>query len=235
MNRDPGLYDYLPYDNRRPKISWPNGARVAFWLAPNIEFYELDPPRNPTRGAWPRPAPDVLGYSYRDYGNRTGFWRMLLLNAINRIDLQVLLAKHGLELRLIAPNETIPGSYWGEREAGVLGSRIYARLDTPLHSVLHEGAHYICMTPQRRAALLRDAGGDDAEEGAVCYLQVLMADALGATVRQQLYDDMNSWGYSFRLGCARTWFEQDAADERAWLLERALIDDRQRLTGALRG
>ena len=77
MKRDPGLYDYLPYDQRRPKIRWPNGARVAFWLAPNIEFYELDPPKNPTRGAWPRPAPDVLGYSYRDYGNRVGFWRML--------------------------------------------------------------------------------------------------------------------------------------------------------------
>jgi allantoinase len=76
VKRDPGLYDYLPYD-RRPKIRWPNDAHVAFWLAPNIEFYELDPPKNPTRGAWSRPPPDVLGYSYRDYGNRAGFWRML--------------------------------------------------------------------------------------------------------------------------------------------------------------
>ncbi len=72
MKRDPGYYDYLPY-NKRPKIEWPNGARVAFWVAPNIEFYELEPPKNPTRAAWPRPAPDVLGYSYRDYGNRAGF------------------------------------------------------------------------------------------------------------------------------------------------------------------
>src|SRR5213079_1338469 len=69
MKRDPGLYDYLPYD-RRPKIAWPNGARVAFWVAPNIEFYELDPPRNPTRAAWARSVPDVLNYSCRDYGNR---------------------------------------------------------------------------------------------------------------------------------------------------------------------
>jgi peptidoglycan/xylan/chitin deacetylase (PgdA/CDA1 family) len=76
MKRDPGLYDYLPYD-RRPRIEWPNGARVAFWVAPNIEFYELEPPQNPARAAWPRPAPDVLGYSCRDYGNRSGFWRML--------------------------------------------------------------------------------------------------------------------------------------------------------------
>jgi len=75
VKRDPGLYDYLPYD-RRPPIRWPNGARVAFWVAPNIEFYELEPPKNPMRAAWARPNPDVLNYSYRDYGNRAGFWRM---------------------------------------------------------------------------------------------------------------------------------------------------------------
>ncbi|MBC7803853.1 MAG: polysaccharide deacetylase family protein [Candidatus Parcubacteria bacterium] len=75
MKRDPGLYDYLPYQGR-PKIEWPNGARLAFWVAPNIEFYELDPPKNPSRASWARPVPDVLNYSYRDYGNRAGFWRM---------------------------------------------------------------------------------------------------------------------------------------------------------------
>jgi len=74
--RDLGLYDYLPYDERRPKIRWPNGARVAFWVAPNIEFYELNPPKSPTRASWPRPIPDVQNYSNRDYGNRTGFQRM---------------------------------------------------------------------------------------------------------------------------------------------------------------
>ena len=75
MKRDPGLYDYLPY-SRRPKIEWPGGAQIAFWVAPNVEFYELEPPKNPSRAAWARPAPDVLNYSYRDYGNRAGFWRM---------------------------------------------------------------------------------------------------------------------------------------------------------------
>ena len=77
MKRDPGLCDYLPYDERRPKIRWPNGARVAFWVAPNIEFYELNPPKSPTRASWPRPIPDVQNYSNRDYGNRAGFQRML--------------------------------------------------------------------------------------------------------------------------------------------------------------
>ena len=77
MKSDPGLYDYLPYDRTRPKITWPNGARVAFWIAPNIEFYEFQPPTNASRAPWTRPLPDVLAYSARDYGNRTGFWRML--------------------------------------------------------------------------------------------------------------------------------------------------------------
>jgi len=45
----------------------------------------------------------------------------------------------------------------GEREAGLIGAKIFARLDTPLHSVLHESAHFICMTPERRAGLDTDA------------------------------------------------------------------------------
>ena len=73
---EPGLYDYFPYLDR-PKIVWPGGARLAFWCAPNIEFYELNPPPNPDRTAWPRPIPDVLNYGWRDYGNRSGVWRMM--------------------------------------------------------------------------------------------------------------------------------------------------------------
>jgi hypothetical protein len=159
---------------------------------------------------------------------------MMLLSTIERPALLRLLAGYGLDLRLVAAAAPIPGSYWGESEAGLQGNVLFARLDTPLHSILHEAAHYVCMSPERRAGLDRDAGGDDSEEGAVCYLQILMADALGGIARQQLYDDMDRWGYSFRLGCARNWFEQDAADARRWLIERGLIDDRQRPTGALR-
>ena len=76
MNRDPGLYDYSPLIDR-PKITWPGGARVAFWVAPNIEFYELEPAASPTRRAWARPLPDVAAYSHRDHGNRVGHWRMM--------------------------------------------------------------------------------------------------------------------------------------------------------------
>jgi len=76
VKADLELYDYWPYENR-PKIEWPNGAKVAFWVAPNIEFYEIDPPLNPKRVAYPRPHPDVLLTSNRDYGNRAGHWRMM--------------------------------------------------------------------------------------------------------------------------------------------------------------
>ena len=76
MLTEPGRYDYLPLIDR-PKIRWPNGARVAFWVCPNIEFYEFDPPDGQGRPIWPRPYPDVLNYSLRDYGNRSGVWRVM--------------------------------------------------------------------------------------------------------------------------------------------------------------
>lgn len=76
MKSDPELYDYWPYIDR-PKLTWPEGKTVAFWVAPNIENYEMQPPPNPNRMPMPRPIPDVIHYSHRDYGNRSGFWRML--------------------------------------------------------------------------------------------------------------------------------------------------------------
>ena len=76
MLSDPSVYSYSPY-HKRPKISWPNGARVAFWVAPNIEFYELYPPAHPNRSDMSRPAPDPQFYAHRDYGNRVGVWRMM--------------------------------------------------------------------------------------------------------------------------------------------------------------
>nr|WP_255772729.1 polysaccharide deacetylase family protein [Paracandidimonas lactea] len=78
MKSDPGYYDYWPYEGR-PRIVWPKKARVAFWVAPNIEFYELDPPSNSYRAPWPHAAPYVPGYSLRDYGNRVGHQRQMQL------------------------------------------------------------------------------------------------------------------------------------------------------------
>lgn len=159
---------------------------------------------------------------------------VLRLAATDRLALAQLLARFGLELTLVAPGESIPGSYWGDSEAGLKGARLYARLDTPVHSVLHEAAHYVCMSPERRAGLDRDAGGDDLEECAVCYLQLLLADALPQVGRARLMADMDAWGYSFRLGNTRAWFEEDASDARAWLERYALLDPAGGVSGALR-
>jgi hypothetical protein len=159
---------------------------------------------------------------------------VLLVNAIDRLALQVLLDRYGLSLHLVAPNEVIPGSYWGEREAGLMGSKIFARLDTPVHSVLHEGAHFICMTPERRAGLDTDAGGDHAEENAVCYLQIILAQALPNVGRERMCRDMDEWGYTFRLGSAAIWFDQDAGDARDWLMRHGVLDLQSRPTYACR-
>jgi hypothetical protein len=159
---------------------------------------------------------------------------MLCLATMDRVELALTLHHYGLTLRLTAPQESIPGSYWGDSEAGLKGDVLYARLDTPLHSVLHEASHYICMTPERRAGLDRDAGGDDAEESAVCYLQILLADALAEVGRARIMQDMDEWGYSFRLGSTRAWFEGDADDARQWLRAHGVIRDDGSLTGELR-
>jgi hypothetical protein len=159
---------------------------------------------------------------------------VLLVNAIDRLSLELLLDRYGLELQLVAPDEIIPGSYWGEREAGLIGAKIYARLDTPLHSVLHESSHFICMTPERRAGLDTDAGGDDAEESAVCYLQVILAESLPNVSRERICRDMDDWGYSFRLGSASVWLARDAADARDWLVRHGLLDSQGDVTHACR-
>jgi hypothetical protein len=159
---------------------------------------------------------------------------MLRLATIDRLAVTRLLAGYGLDLRLVPAGAPIEGSYWGESEAGLRGNTLFARHDTPLHSILHETAHYLCMTPERRAGLDRDAGGDDAEESAVCYLQLLLADSLPGVSRERLFADMDAWGYSFRLGSTRAWFDQDASDARDWLQQRGIIDAQSQLTGALR-
>jgi hypothetical protein len=159
---------------------------------------------------------------------------LLRLSTIDRPAVVRLLAGFGLDVRVVAQDAPIDGSYWGDSEAGLRGNTLFARHDTPLHSILHEAAHYICMSPERRAGLDRDAGGDDAEESAVCYLQLLLADALESVGRERLFEDMDAWGYSFRLGSAKAWFEQDAQDAREWLERHGIINSRSKLTGSTR-
>jgi len=159
---------------------------------------------------------------------------VLRLAVLGPASVAALLARYGMRLELLAADEPIPGSFWGECEAGLRGETLYARPDTPVHSILHEACHFICMSPERRAALDTNAGGDDAEESAVCYLQVLLSDALAGVGRERICADMDAWGYSFRLGSTQAWFERDAEDARAWLRRHALTDASDRPTGRCR-
>ena len=132
-------------------------------------------------------------------------------------DAAALLAGFGLELVAVPAEAPIPGSYWGEPEAGIIAQRVYVRPDTPVHSMLHEACHLIVLPPERRAQVHTDATDSIAEEDATCYLQILLAERLPGVGSARLMADMDAWGYSFRLGSAQAWFERDADDVWQWL------------------
>lgn len=148
--------------------------------------------------------------------------------------LQTLLQPYGIKIKQVAEHEAIPGSFFGEREAGLVGNQLLLRFDTPVHSALHEAGHYICMDGQRRIDLDTDAAGDYDEENGVCYLQILLSDFLPDLGRDRMMLDMDSWGYSFRLGSAKAWFEEDAEDAHQWLIKHHIINENDQPTWQLR-
>jgi len=160
--------------------------------------------------------------------------QVLRLAEFDAFELTELLAGFNLQLVHCAEAAPIPGSYWGDDEAGLRANQLYARAATPLHSILHEACHYICVSPERRHRLDTNAGSDDAEENAVCYLQVLLAGHLLGMGRARMFADMDAWGYSFRLGSSEAWFEADADDALQWLQKHAIIDQQGQLCWQLR-
>ena len=159
---------------------------------------------------------------------------MILVSDVPHAALGSLLQRYGLELVRQAEDTAIRGSFWGDPEAGIIGRSVYVRADTPVHSLLHEACHVVCMTEERRSGLVRDAGGDDLEESAVCYLQILLADQIEGVGRDRLMLDMDTWGYSFRLGNTRDWFQTDAEDAAHFLMNHGLLDAAGELTFLLR-
>jgi peptidoglycan/xylan/chitin deacetylase (PgdA/CDA1 family) len=72
-----GRYGYSAI-TRRPDYRWPEGRRLAVYLGFNLEHFAFGEGLGAALG--PRtPEPDVLNYSWRDYGNRVGAWRCLEL------------------------------------------------------------------------------------------------------------------------------------------------------------
>ncbi len=158
----------------------------------------------------------MTGRAIADHG-------VLLVADLQSEALEFLLHRYGLELVVQESGTSITGSFWGDSEAGIRGHTVYVRRDTPIHSLLHETCHIVCMSADRRSRLDRDAGGDDLEESAVCYLQIVLADELAGVGRDRLMRDMDAWGYSFRLGNSRDWFRHDAADAAEFLMNHGLL------------
>lgn len=150
---------------------------------------------------------------------------VLRLADIDRTALEALLARYALSLVRVGDGAAIPGSFWGDDEAGIIGNSVYARDDTPVHSVLHEAGHLIVLPPERRAEVHTDATDSIEEEDAVCYLQIVLGDLLPGVGRKRVMADMDRWGYTFRLGSARAWFEHDAENAKAWLAARGLLPE----------
>ncbi len=148
---------------------------------------------------------------------------VLLCNNINLKHLKTLLYRYGMTTNTVNDNAPIPGSFWQPPEAGLIADTLYIRNDTPVHSALHEACHYICMDSTRREKLHTDAGGTAIEENGVCYLQIILSDFIPEMKRNRMLNDMDAWGYSFRLGSAKAWFEQDAEDAFAWLVKNKII------------
>lgn len=149
---------------------------------------------------------------------------VLNCDATRQAQLAELLKPFGIEVQTVADDSEIAGSFFGEREAGLIANKLLLRSDTPIHSALHEAGHYICMDPKRRAKLDTDAEGDYDEENGVCYLQILLADHLPNVGKERMMKDMDSWGYTFRLGSAKAWFIEDAEDAYQWLMNHKIID-----------
>ncbi len=83
-------FEHLP-PSKRTVIRWPNNARLALWIIPNIEWHEFE---GPGVGMSPAPAfPDVLNFGWRDYGLRTGIWRMM--EALDRFGMRATVALNG--------------------------------------------------------------------------------------------------------------------------------------------
>lgn len=148
--------------------------------------------------------------------------------------LQQLLGKYDLVIHTVEDNNKIPGSWFGDSEAGIIKNNLYVRKDTPVHSALHESCHYICMDQQRRQNLHTDAGGDYDEENGVCYLSILLSDHITGFGHERMFSDMDEWGYTFRLGSSKAWFEQDATDTFEQLVSDNVITSRNTPTWKVR-
>lgn len=159
---------------------------------------------------------------------------MVKLQEFKIKEIQPIFSQYGMQLNALRDKAEIPFSFWGAPEAGRQKNQLYIRNDTPMHSLLHESCHYVCMPQTGRISDSPDAAGSTAEENATCYLQILISDHIARFSRTQQMQDMDNWGYSFRLGSASAWFHQDAEDAKKWLAFHEIIDAHDQISWKLR-
>jgi allantoinase len=168
MNSDP--FPFFPYQAiiDRPRVTWPDGARVAVWVIPNVEHFHIE--------IGPE-APDIRNHSRRDYGNRVGVWRIMevldkhairgtvALNAeVGRFYPRIMeemtrrnweLMGHGLtnsarltglakerEVEVIAQTRTVI-EQWGQKMRGWLGPGLTETWHT-IELLRDHGVEYVC-------------------------------------------------------------------------------------------
>lgn len=137
MVSDPKRYPYSAIIDR-PPLKLPNDARVAVWVAPNVEHYEYKPPMNPHRNPWPlRPHPDLPNYSHRDYGNRMGVWRMFDLfdkhDIRGTVSINVAVWDHFPEIA-----EAMVARNWDYMSHGIYNTRYAYAMDEALERAMIE-------------------------------------------------------------------------------------------------
>jgi peptidoglycan/xylan/chitin deacetylase (PgdA/CDA1 family) len=117
----------LPYNAimDRPRVTLPGGARVALWIAPNVEHYEYLPAELGPRDPWPRmPHPDVLNWGLRDYGNRVGLWR--LFDVLDRHNVRCTVSQNMSVLKMYPEiAEAMIGRNWDFMSHGLYNSRYH--------------------------------------------------------------------------------------------------------------
>ena len=137
-------------------------------------------------------------------------------------DVAALLARYGLAARARRRRRADPRQLLGRTRSRPDRPRVHARDDTPVHSLLHEAAHLIVLPPERaRRAYRRHRFG----RGRRRRLRAAVAARRRPARRRPraLMADMDAWGYTFRLGSARAYFERDAEDAGPGCSARGLV------------
>ena len=75
---DHDRYEWSLLQKRAP-VTWPDGKRIALWVNIAVEVFPMNDDGKPFKlpGTMVKPYPDLQTYTWRDYGNRVGVYRVM--------------------------------------------------------------------------------------------------------------------------------------------------------------